>query len=133
MTFRQIFISTILILTSLTSCGQVKSKSVGDKKPLDLNAIKFIEIRNHHGGADSVKTIYKRLNTSQTKIFVDKFNSAKSSGLYKYIVEYWVDVSLKDGTKRIFRVNSSNIKEDNDYCFDLGDKNYLKTLWTTIK
>ena len=57
-----------------------------------------------------------------------EFNSAKSSGLYKYIVEYWVDVTLKDGTKRILRVNSSNIKEDNDYCFDLGDTNYLKIL-----
>ena len=133
MTFRRTFISTILILTSLTSCGQVKNKSVGDKKPLDLNAIKFIEIRHHHHGVDTVNRIYKRLNPSQTQIFVDKFNSAKSSGLYKYIVEYWVDVSLKDGTKRIFRVNSSNIKEGNDYCFDLGDKNYLKNLWTTIK
>ena len=133
MTFRQIFISTILILTSLTSCGQVKSKSIGDKKALDLNTIKFIEIRNHYGGKDSVQTIYKKLNSAQTKIFVDKFNSAKPSGLYKYIVEYWVDVHLKDGTKRVFRVNSSNIKEDNDYCFDLGDKNYLKYLWSTIK
>jgi len=127
------FLTVFLFAFVASSCGQVKSKSVGDKKPLDLSVIKFIEIRNHHGGTDTIQTIYKRLNSSQTKIFVDKFNSAKASGLYKYIVEYWVDVHLKDGTKRIFRANSSNIKEDNDYCFDLGDKNYLKTLWTTIK
>jgi hypothetical protein len=105
MNLKQIFTLTILIIISWTSYGQTKSKSVGDKQPLDLSSIKYIEIRNHHGGTDTIQTIYKRLNVTQTKVFVDKFNNAKSSGPYKYIVQYWVDIHLKNGTKRILRVN----------------------------
>ena len=132
MKIKLIFILTLVVWT-LTLCGQSKSKSFNDKTPLDLNTIKYIEIRNHSGKSDTVKTISKRLTTTQTKIFVEKFNNAKSSGLYKYITEYWVDVFLKNGTKRVFRVNSNHIKENNDYTFDLGDKKYLENLWQTIK
>jgi hypothetical protein len=44
-----------------------------------------------------------------------------------------VDITMKDGTKRTFRINGKNIKESNDYCFDLGDKKYVETLWTMTK
>ena len=43
-------------------------------------------------------------------MFVNKYNNAKSIGLCKYDVEYGLEVSLKDGTKRTYRANSANIK-----------------------
>jgi len=125
MTTKKILIPTVLLLTFLTSFGQIKKMSSLDKVALNFNTVKCIEIRNNHGS----KAITKRLNIPETKRFIVTFNSAKPNGLFKFIVQYWVDVSLKDGRKRIFRVNGSNIKEDSDYCFDLGDDDFLRTLW----
>ena len=124
-------ILTIFISTILTACGQ--TKSIDDKQAIDLTTVDFIEIRNHSGQADTIQTIRKRLTNEQTKLFVDKWNTAKSNGPCKYIVLYWVDVTFKDKTKRTFRVNGKNIKEKNDQCFDLGDSKYIEQLWTKSK
>jgi len=124
-------ILTLFITTILTNCGQ--TKSFGDKKVIDLTSVDFIEIRNQSGQADTIQNLRKRLTNEQAKLFIDKWNNAKSNGLCKYIVLYWVDITMKDGTKRTFRINGKNIKESNDYCFDLGDNKYSETLWTMTK
>ena len=126
-----IILLTIFISTILTTCGQ--SKSIGNKQAIKLTTVDFIEIRNHSGQADTIKTIRKRLANEQTKLFVDKWNTAESNGPCKYIVLYWVDITFKDKTKRTFRVNGKNIKEKNDQCFDLGDSKYMEHLWTKTK
>lgn len=126
-----IIILTIFISAIFTACGQ--TKSIGDKQAIDLATVDFIEIRNHSGQADTIQTIRKRLTTEQTKLFVDKWNIAKSNGPCKYIVLYWVDITFKDKTKRTFRVNGKNIKEKNDWCFDLSDSKYIEQLWTKTK
>ena len=124
-------ILTLFITTILTACGQ--TKSFGDKKVIDLTTVDFIEIRNHSGQADTIQTVRKRLTNEQAKLFIDKWNNAKSNGPCKYIVLYWIDITMKDGTKRTFRINGENIKESNDYCFDLGDNKFAETLWTMTK
>ena len=124
-------ILTLFITTILTACGQ--TKSFGAKKVIDLTTVDFIEIRNHSGQADTIQTVRKRLTNEQAKLFIDKWNNAKSNGPCKNIVLYWVDITMKDGTKRTFRINGKNIKESNDYCFDLGDNKYAETLWTMTK
>lgn len=109
--------------------GQTKKKLIGDKQTIDISTVDFIEISNHPGQINTVETLRKRLTNEQAKIFINKWNNAKSNGHCKYIVLYWVDITFKNGAKRTFRINEKNIKEQNDVCFDLGDSNYITQLW----
>lgn len=127
-----IFILTIIFIATLTACGQTKTKSTGDKQPINFSTVDFIEIRNHSGQADSIKTVFKRLTSEQTKVFVDKWNNAKANGPCKYIVLFWADITFKDGTKRTFRINGKSIKEKNDYCFDIGDNKLIENIWKEL-
>jgi hypothetical protein len=120
------FILTIIFAATLTACGQTKTKSIDDKQSVDFSVVDFIEIRNQSGKTDTIQTVPKRLTNEQSKIFVDSWNNAKPNGPCKYIVLYWVDITFKDGTTRTFRINGKNIKERNDWCYDLGD-NYILT------
>ena len=56
-----LFILTSVVLAFI-SCGPQKVKSLGSQTPLDLNAIEYIEIRNHSGEVGTLKAVYKRLN-----------------------------------------------------------------------
>ncbi len=104
-----------------------------EKASIDLRTIKYVEIRNHSNQPDSIKTIRKRLNIEQTKIFVAKWNESKSIGFCKYFPNYWIDLYFIDGSKRTFRINGKNVKEKNDWCFDFMDKNYIIELWKSAR
>ncbi|GIK70535.1 MAG: hypothetical protein D8M18_10530 [Bacteroidetes bacterium] len=116
-------IFTLIILTNLTVCGQ--TKSITDKQNIDLTSVDFIEINNNSRQVDTTQITHKRLTYEQTKLFVDKWNMAKSIGPCKYIVLYWINIIFKDGTKRTFRINGNNVKENNDWCYDIGDLAFI--------
>lgn len=133
MTLRHIFAMAFIIANLLTASGQIAIKTKVNHSTIDFQGIDYIEIRNHSGQKDTIQTIRKRLTAEQSKIFVEKWNSAKSKGPCKYIVLYWVDITLNDKTVRTFRVNGQSIKENNDQCFDLGDGKYIDRLWKETK
>ena len=112
---------------------QNKTKSIGDKQPIDYLTVDFIELHNQSVKVDTVSANSKKLTIEQAKIFIDKWNRSKAIGLYKFITLYRVDITFKDGTKRSFRINGKNIKENTDYCFDLGDSQFIERLWSQIK
>jgi len=122
------FILTLLFAATCSVCGQIKTKSIDDKQIVNFSMVVYIEIRNHLVQTDSVQTVQKRLTNEQSKIFVDTWNKAKSNGPCKYIVLFWVDIKLKDGTTRTFRINGKNVKENNDWCYDLGDNSFISQL-----
>ena len=122
------FILTIIFAVTLTACGQTKTKSIGDKQTVDFSLVDFIEIRNQSRQTDTIQTVPKRLTNEQSKMFVDSWNNAKSNGPCKYIVLFWVDIKLKDGSTRTFRINGKNVKESNDWCYDLGDNAFITQL-----
>ena len=124
---RIIYILTFIFVVKLCF-GQTKFKSAS-KVPLDLNAIEFILIRNNPINSDPAKTIYRQLDYKQCQLFVKTFNNSKSCGLYKFIVEYWVDIHFRNGSIRSFRINSKHLKERGDTTFDLGDTKCLENLW----
>jgi hypothetical protein len=119
---------TTLFAATFSACGQTKTKSIGDKQTVDFSMVEYIEIRNHSGQTDTIQTAPKRLTNEQSKIFVDSWNKAKPNGPCKYIVLFWVDIKLKDSTTRTFRINGKNVKENNDWCYDLGDNAFLTQL-----
>jgi len=129
MTTKNIFTITLILLTALKFFGQTKTKSVSDKSKIDIQTIDhgLIYIQANKTGK------VKFLTIEQAKAFANKWNNAKVKGPYKFIVQYWVDIDLKDGHIRTFRINGEIAKETNDWGFDIGDKGYIEKLWTETK
>ena len=116
------YISIIFIFV-FSSYGFQKSQ-LFDKKPIDKNSVDYIVIEQWHKDSSAY-----RLNSKQLADFVDKWNSSKSEGLCKYIANYHLSVHQKNGLIRTFRINADNIKENNDYCFSIIDKEYFDKIW----
>lgn len=132
-TVRQLtYILTLIISTTFTACGQTKSKSNFEKINIYIETVDFIQIKNRAGQSDTLDNLTKRLTSEQKNQFVEKFNNSKQNGLRKAIPLYFIDVHLKDGTKRSFRINGQYIKENNDYCFDLGDSKFIESIWNEL-
>jgi hypothetical protein len=125
MTTKQILTFLFILTVLLTSCGQTKNKSYKEKILLDLQTVERIEIRNYNGQEDSSLLTKKVLTFDQTKEFVTRWNNAKSLGLCKFIPKQWIDITLKDSIKRIFVINGQSIKENKDWCFDIGESDFL--------
>ncbi len=132
-TVRQLtYILTFIVSITFTACGQTKTKSDFVKSSIDIETVDFIEIKNRAGQSDTLDNLTKRLTEEQKNQFVEKFNNSKPNGLKKGIPLYFIDVHLKDGFKRSFRINGQFIKENNDYCFDLRDSKFIETIWNEL-
>ena len=132
-TVRQLtYILIFIVSTTFTACGQTKTKSNFEKSNIDIETVDFIEIKNRAGQSDTLDNLTKRLTDEQKNQFVEKFNNSKPNGLRKAIPLYFIDVHLKDGTKRSFRINGQYIKENKDYCFDLRDSKFIETIWNEL-
>ncbi len=132
-TVRQLtYILTFLILTTLTSCGQTKTKSDFEKLKIDIETIDFIEINIKSEQLDTIQLDKKILPEKQKYEFVGKWNNSKPVGPIKSMTRFFISVHFKDGTTRKFRGNGQYLKEGNDFGFDLGDNKYLVTLWTEL-
>jgi hypothetical protein len=111
----------------------VNAKTVNDKRTIDPATVDFVRIRKHTDGKDTLLTMEKQLSPVQVLEFVQKWNDSRPKGTCKYITRYALEVTLKDKSKRTFRVNGASIKETTDYGYDLGDTTYVEKLWTGIK
>lgn len=121
-------LSFIFLVAFFFSCGQTSNKILSDKSSIDIAFVDHIEITKRTA-SDTIVYKPKRLNESDTKDLVDKWNNAKRSDLIKYLPEFFIDIYFKDGTKRTFRISQSNMKERSDWCYDLGDKELIKRIW----
>ena len=113
----------ILFLT-LTACGQNHSKKLSEKHPIQIDSVETIYIKKSSTDKDSLK-----LNEGQKKAFIDKWNSSESVGLYKYLPDYWIIITEKNGLTRKFRTNKDKIKETNDWAFSIGDTLFIESIW----
>jgi hypothetical protein len=129
MKMKQMRILTIIMITCLTACAQIKTRSVDDKKTIDLTTVDNIKIKNQSVQEDTLPILIKQLTSQQIKIFVDKWNNAKSMGPSIFVALFMIDITFVNGSKRTFRINGQSIKENNDWCFDLGDSKYIEQLW----
>ena len=122
------FIFAVLFASIFFSCEQTNVKSFDDKQLIDLSKVEYIEIRNQSGINDTIQKTPKRLTKEQSKLFVESWNKADPNGPCKYIAVYWVNVKLKDNTTRTFRINGNNAKENNDFCYDIGDSKFTEQM-----
>ncbi len=128
----KIFILAFIVSTAFTACGQTKTKSSFEKIKIDLESVDNIELRNRTTQSDSIKSKTKRLTETQKKQFIEKYNNSKPNGLRKAIPLYFIDVYLNNGSQRSFSINRQYIKENNDYCFDLGGRQFIELLWNEL-
>jgi hypothetical protein len=113
-----------LLLLTLTTYGQNNSKKLSEKRPIQIDSVETIYIKKSSINEDSI-----RLNEVQKKTFIDKWNSSKSIGPYKYLPDYCIIITEKNGSIRKFRTNKNKIKESNDWAFSIGDTSFIASLW----
>ena len=116
---KYIFITFLLF----TYCNSFASGFIPIKES-DIKSISIYPLNNKN------KTI--QLSKQEIQLFVTEWNNQKTIGLCKYIARIWLVVEHLDGTKRKFRLNSQNIKENNDYCYRISST-YSKLLYAKIK
>lgn len=126
------YILSFIVSTAFSACTQSKNTSNFEKSNIDNEMVDFIEIKNRAGQFDTLDNLKKRLTVEQKNQFIEKFNNSKPIGLGKSLPFYFIYVHLKDGTKRSFRINGQFIKENNDYCFDLRDGQFIEKIWNDL-
>lgn len=100
--------------------------------PVDILMVDSIRIMPNSVG-DTITEAPFRLNDFSKKAFIEDLNKAHSIGPCKYFPQYNIIVFMKNGTQRDFRANGENIKENTDECFDIGEANYFRNLYSNNK
>ena len=100
-------------------------------KKIKSEQVDFIDIDKYPKfKSDTIPSNRKRLTQEQLNEFVSNWNKAKSKGVYKFISTYYITIYFKDGSKREFRTNTTNlIKEESDWSFECGDIHFFENLW----
>lgn len=117
-------IIALFILSILILIGCKISRSNGSKAEINLADVESITIGD--GLEDSTAITLVR---SDVITFVNKWNSSTPKGMCKYRPEHWFIVKMKDGSTRKFRQGGETMKENNDYCFDVGSNEAYKGLY----
>ena len=116
-----------LIIAVLFSCGQT-SKSLNDKVKIELASVDSITIKRHQDINHTIVHKPIKLTADQANTIIDKWNNADSKGLCKFLPDFEMIIYTSDRKTRNFRINANSIKEDNDWCYDLGDNNFVINL-----
>lgn len=115
-----------LLTIGLFSCSQ-NSKLLEEKASIDISLVDSVIVMKPNRN-DSTTNIPIRLSRFQIKTFVDKWNESKGIGMCKYMPTYVITIYLTDKKTRDFRINGASIKEDKDWCYDLGDSDFISKL-----
>ena len=117
--YKYIFITILISI----SCNSIASNS----NPIKAGDVKKIIIYTTKNESKKIK-----LSERESGQFVKEWNNKKSIGLCKYIAIIWVEIEITNGSKRKFRINSNNIKENNDYCYKIN-RDYSNLLLLKLK
>lgn len=109
----------------LSACV-LKDNSHFEIDPVYVDKLVITKIQRE---SDTILKEQKVLSPGTEIFFIEKWNEAESVGMCKYLSNFEVDVILKSGRTRNFRINGSSIKEQNDFCYDTGDSDFGKNLW----
>lgn len=120
-------IGIFCLATTLASCMLNKSP-YADQTPIDNELVDSVVISK--GTNDSAHDLVtKKLSSEISKDLIDRWNEASTIGPCKYISNYKMNVYLKNGEIRVFRINGGTMKESNDWGFDIKDKSYFDHIW----
>ena len=109
--------------TAICYCAKVLMRAM----PRVYDAKRQVRLLNEDGSFEMVT-----LNDSMIEDLIDRLNKSNSIGKCKFYNLYWLNIYYTDGTIRTFRINGSSIKENNDWCFNIKDSDYMVNLWTEL-
>lgn len=71
------------------------------------------------------------LTKTQFEVFANKWNNSTDLGYNRYQAQYYVEVYVNNGTKRLFSTSRDQIMEGstNGWIFSVIDKNYFDSLY----
>ena len=119
----QFVIMIIIVSNFVNACGQLQK----NKNKMDIASVDSILIIKYL--PNTVAKTPRNLTSRQIKTFVTDWNNSVSHGMCKYFQEYRLIVFQNDRTKRTFRANGKNIKEESDVCFNIGEDSYFNKLY----
>lgn len=98
---------------------------------IDTADVKYVELVKINF-KEPVKSEKKLLTKAQYADFAFRWNTSKYMGADKYRMLYYVDVVLKNGSKRRFSAVRSSVQEEWE-TYDIGDALYFDKLWAAAK
>lgn len=120
----------MLFIIALSACGQKETS--GKYLIIDEGEVQKIEVTNHCSPLDSCQFLTFQLDEEMASDFIQTLKQAPALSLCKFSPKYMIDVYLKNDSVRTFRSALIAIKEDNDWCFEMKDQNYVERIWTTL-
>jgi hypothetical protein len=130
---RQKFLLLFFVATSVSMSGQAITKSKHHDS-LETAAINYVRISRHLKPKRSLDTtifIAKVMRPTQSGEFVKLWNAATYDGICENKDRYFIDVFLKDGSRRDFSAGKK-IKEGKNYCFSFDDTRFFDRVWEDI-
>lgn len=122
---------SILLLFTLLIAAFAGFAQTDEKRLIDTAAVSYVELVKINF-IEPTKSEKKLLTKAQSADFASRWNSSMYRGADKYKMLYYVDVVLKNGSKRRFSGMRSSIQEEWE-TFDIGDALYFDKLWAAAK
>ena len=119
---------TLIILIGCSSnfiLAQAKT-SKANKLDLDTLGISFIEISQIKSNKKLSKP--KRLNKSQSKLFISTWNNSKATANCPNTFSYSITINFQDYTRRLFNLQKSILSEKNNYCIETNNQELTNQL-----
>ncbi len=129
-TGRNLFVVILLgMAIQLPLHARVSKHKLPRLQQINYSKVGYITISDKAEASDTIDSNIRKLTVQQAGMFVAAVNQAKSKGPYKCMLRYSIHVYFTDGSKRTFYCCSNVIKEENDWGFAIGDKEYFDALW----
>ncbi len=114
----------LLLIVIIAACGKTKKSPYSEQQIIFADSVRWIHIKKSSLDKDSVL-----LTDEQSKEFVNKWNHAQTVGPYKFMPQYWITITLADGSIRKFRSFKDMIKEKNDWAFSVNDSVFIENCY----
>lgn len=94
-------------------------------KEIESALISICRTNENYSTQDTLRSIpYEHIH-----LIVENWNNPIDIQLRKYLPTYKIELLLKSGERRMFRMNSSYIKESNDYAVKINNSDLGDELW----
>ncbi|MEO6191036.1 MAG: hypothetical protein ABIO44_12430 [Saprospiraceae bacterium] len=121
-----LFILTVLISCSSNFIVAQAKTTKANKLELDTLGISFIEISQIKSNKKLSKP--KRLNKTQSKLFISTWNNSKTTANCPNGFSYSIAINFQDYTRRLFNLEKSILSENNNYCIETNNKELANLL-----
>lgn len=129
---KQRFASLLLLVCACGIAGCSSSRLNSNGTPIEISNIESVVINNMSAWQDSLGENARRLSQLQVTDLLGRLNSSKHAGPIKGIKRHYIEFRFTDGTNRTFSSCGNYLLDNNIYGYDIGDVNYVDSLWNHL-